>query len=100
VGERALSLLRRFTRDQISSPQLQEGLRDLEVAGIMARHWNTLTRNPQTAPCFHVLQLLNSLDQELDSQLERYGESSLWDDLTELQTAVERVRATPSGKDS
>jgi hypothetical protein len=58
----------------------------------MTRFWDVLTSDPESAPCFEVLQLLSSLESEMDYQIQRYGESSLWDDLTELESAVRRIR--------
>jgi sulfite reductase alpha subunit-like flavoprotein len=92
VSERALALLRQFKREQLSPSELQTRLRQLEPGDIMTRYWSVLTRDKESAPCFEVLQLLSSLEREMDYQVERYGESSLWDDLTELQSAVQRVR--------
>ena len=91
VAGLALALLRQYTRDEISSTELQTGLRALNTGDIMTRYWDILTSDAQNSPCFEVLQLLSSLDQEMESQLRRYGESSLWDDLTELQTAIQRI---------
>jgi hypothetical protein len=92
LGEQALSLLRQFTRGQTSTIELQSRLRALESDTVIRQYWDILTSDPQSAPCFEVLQLLSSLDGEMKYQVERYGESSLWDDLTELQNAVQRVR--------
>ena len=92
AGEQALALFRQFTREEISAKELQTELVGLGTEGIIARHWESLTADPERTPCFEVLQLLNSLAGELEYQVERYGESSLWDDLNELQTAVRRLR--------
>jgi len=91
VGERALILLREFTREQISAIELQTRLRELKSGNIMTQYWDILTSDPQSAPCFEVLQLLSSLEGEMEHQVQSYGESSLWDDMTELQLAVRRV---------
>jgi len=92
TGNRALALFREFKREQLSPTELQAALRQLEPAAIMTRYWDILSSDPQCAPCFEVLQLLSSLEQEMPYQMDRYGETSLWDDLTELQSAVQRIR--------
>lgn len=91
TGNRALALFREFKRERLSPAELQAGLRQLDTAGIMTQYWEILSNDPQCAPCFEILQLLSSLEQEMPYQLDRYGETSLWDDLTELQSAVKRV---------
>lgn len=93
VGEQALALFRQFTREQISAMELQARLRELEAGTIMARYWDVLTSDPESVPSFEVLQLLSSLEGEMEYQVQRYGESSLWDDLKELQLAMRRIRA-------
>jgi len=98
LGERALALFRQFTREQIAATELQTGLRQLDTASIMSRHWDVLTREPECVPCLEVLQLLTSLAGEMEHQVERYGESSLWDDLDELQGAVRRVKKLASDR--
>lgn len=92
VGERALDAFRQFTREQISAAELQARLRELEAGSIMASYWDLLTSSPENVPCFEILQLLDSLGGEMEYQVERYGESSLWDDLEELQRALRRIR--------
>ena len=92
AGEQALALFRQFTREEVSAKELQTRLVGLGTEAIIARHWESLTAGPERVPCFEVLQLLSSLAGELEYQVERYGESSLWDDLTELQAAVRRLR--------
>jgi len=91
TGNRALALFREFKREQLSPTQLQAALRQLEPTAIMTRYWDILSSDPQCTPCFEILQLLSSLEQEMPYQLERYGETSLWDDLIELKSAVQRV---------
>jgi replicative superfamily II helicase len=92
LGERALALFRQFTSEKASAIELQARLRELDTGPIMTRFWDVLTSDMESAPCFEVLQLLSSLESEMDYQIQRYGESSLWDDLTELESAVRRIR--------
>lgn len=92
TGNRALSLFREFKRERLSPTELQAAIRQLEPEAIVTRYWDILSSDPQCTPCFEVLQLLSSLEQEMPYQLERYGETSLWDDLTELQSAVQSIR--------
>ena len=91
AGEQAVALFRQFTKEQITPAELRVRLCGLEVNAIMARHWDLLTAERDTTPCFELLQLLSSLAAEMDHQIERYGENSLWDDLRELQGAVRRI---------
>lgn len=93
IGDQALGLFRQFTREEISATELGIRLQELEAGAVMARYWDVLTREPASAPCFVVLQLVNSLAQDMPYQVQRYGESSLWDDLKELQLATRRIRA-------
>jgi len=97
TGKRALTLFREFKREQLSPTELQAGLGQLEPAAVMTQYWDLLSTDPQCTPCFEILQLLSSLEQEMPYQLERYGETSLWDDLTELQSAVQRLGRLENG---
>ena len=92
VGEQALALLRAFIREQLPQAELQQSLRELNAGQVMARHWGVLTTDPARADGLGVLQLVNSLEDNIEGQVQCYGESSLWDDLKELQTGLRRIR--------
>lgn len=93
AGERAQALIREFTAGRFPATQMQDRLREIEAALMISRYWDALTGDPANVACLDVLQMLASLAEEVEHQIEHYGENSLWDDLEELENALRRVRA-------
>ncbi len=92
MGTQALDLLRRFGREQISADELVACLLELGARSTLAEYWDLLIGEPALAACFEVLQLLSTLESEIDYQLLRYGPTSLYEDYKELELAVRRLK--------
>ncbi len=92
LGSRVLEWLRRFGCEQMTVEELEKALQGLGAQALLARYWSRLMEDPGLSACLEVLQLLSSLETEFRYQLLRYGVTSLYEDYTELEGALARLR--------
>lgn len=91
LGSQVLEWLERYGREQINLNELITYLKNLGARAILIKYWNNLVKEPGLAPCLEVLQLLSSLEEEIDFQLSSYGFNSLYEDYVELKQALTRL---------
>lgn len=93
AGKEALEAIQRFLTARITREELQEILSGLGIDNLLAEYWPAFTSDEQYAVHLNVLQMLDSLQREIDYQIDEYGVSTVYEDLKEIAGCLNRIAA-------
>lgn len=93
---RARTLLVRFLAFQIDKEQFLNQLHQIPVNDIYFRLWEEFgnVNSRAVTTCLEICQLINSLREEMDYQLQYYGLDSFRDDITQLDVSIRNLTRT------
>lgn len=89
----ARTQLAKFVKMQVSREQLLGQLEGINLQEIAANYWDSFQSNidPICTTCLEVHQIINSLREELDYQLQFYGYDSLLEDVRQLDLYIGKL---------
>ncbi len=91
LGVRAAVLLRGVLVKKVDRETLEWGLKELRPSELMAKYFPRLIEKAEYAQMLNILHLVNSLEGQLDFQIQEYGLDSVKDDLQEINQSLQQV---------
>ena len=90
LGVRAAVLLMGVMIKKVDRETLEWGLKELRPSELVEKYFPRLVK-PEHAHLFNILHLVNSLESQLDFQIQEYGLDSVKDDLQEINLSLQQV---------
>ena len=91
MGLRAAILLKGVMIKKVDRGTLEWGLEEINASSLMGKYAARLSNNPEYVQLFNLVELVSSLEDQLDYQIQEYGIDPLKDDLEEINTSLRSV---------
>lgn len=89
---KARDLLWKYTTLQIEKEELLEELQSIRAKEILFSNWGDFQHNEAISPCLEIFQVVYSISEDIDYQLQYYGLDSLREDIKQLDASMKILK--------